>query len=113
MATMADGIAVGRPGDVPFTIVQEHVDEIRTVTEEQLSRAVLLLLERAKLVVEPAGAAGACGAFCVALDMALAIMPAMPAPMPMPAPSPTPAAAPPPEGFLAASPMALAAWYFM
>ncbi len=59
MATMADGIAVGRPGDVPFALVQEFVDEVRTVTEEQISRAVLLLLERAKLVVEPAGAAAA------------------------------------------------------
>ena len=59
MATMADGIAVGRPGDVPFAVVQEHVDEIMTVSEEQISRAALLLLERAKLVVEPAGAAAA------------------------------------------------------
>lgn len=57
MPTMADGIAVGRPGDVPFAIVKEYVDEVRTVTEEEVSRAVLLLLERAKLVVEPAGAA--------------------------------------------------------
>jgi threonine dehydratase len=59
MATMADGIAVGRPGDAPFAIISERVDEIVTVSEEQLSRAVLLLLERAKLVVEPAGAAAA------------------------------------------------------
>ena len=59
MSTMADGIAVGRPGDVPFALVQEFVDEIITVSEEQISRAVLLLLERAKLVVEPAGAAAA------------------------------------------------------
>ena len=59
MATMADGIAVGRPGDVPFALVQEYVDDVRTVSEEQISRAVLLLLERAKLVVEPAGAAAA------------------------------------------------------
>ena len=57
MSTMADGIAVGRPGDVPFAIVEESVDRIITVTEEQLSRAVLMLLERAKLLVEPAGAA--------------------------------------------------------
>jgi threonine dehydratase len=57
MHTMADGIAIGRPGDVPFALVREHVDEIRTVSEEALSRALLLLLERAKLVVEPAGAA--------------------------------------------------------
>jgi threonine dehydratase len=57
MATMADGIAVGCPGDVPFAAVQEHVDEIRTVTEESLSTALLTLIERAKVVVEPAGAA--------------------------------------------------------
>ncbi|MFE5970313.1 threonine ammonia-lyase [Streptomyces sp. NPDC056463] len=54
--TMADGIKVGRPGDVPFAIVREYVDEIRTVSEDALSSALLLCLERAKLVVEPAGA---------------------------------------------------------
>jgi threonine dehydratase len=57
MATMADGIAVGHPGEVPFAIVQKLVDEVRTVSEESLSRALLHCLERAKLVVEPAGAA--------------------------------------------------------
>ncbi|MEV5845226.1 threonine ammonia-lyase [Streptomyces sp. NPDC090075] len=55
-ATMADGIRVGRPGDVPFAIVRDLVDEVRTVGEDQLSAALLLCLERAKLVVEPAGA---------------------------------------------------------
>lgn len=55
-ATMADGIKVGRPGDVPFGIVRELVDEVRTVSEDELSTALLLCLERAKLVVEPAGA---------------------------------------------------------
>ncbi len=57
MATMADGIAVGCPGEVPFEAIQRYVDEIVTVSEESLSRALLMLLERAKLVVEPAGAA--------------------------------------------------------
>ena len=57
MNTMADGIAVGVPGDVTFRAVQEHVDDIVTVSEESLSRAVLAVLERAKMVVEPAGAA--------------------------------------------------------
>jgi threonine dehydratase len=57
MATMADGIAVGCPGEVPFALVRQHVDEIVTVSEESLSRALLMLLERAKMVVEPAGAA--------------------------------------------------------
>jgi threonine dehydratase len=57
MTTMADGIAVGRPGAVPFALVERYVDDVVTVSEESLSRALLLLLERAKLVVEPAGAA--------------------------------------------------------
>ena len=57
MSTMADGIAVGCPGEVPFAAVQKYVDQILTVSEESLSQALLMLLERAKLVVEPAGAA--------------------------------------------------------
>lgn len=55
--TMADGIAVGEPGPVPFAHVAELVDGVLTVSEEALSRALLLCLERAKLVVEPAGGA--------------------------------------------------------
>jgi threonine dehydratase len=58
MSTMADGIAVGRPGDITFPIIEALVDDIVTVSEEGLSRGLLLCLERAKLVVEPAGAAG-------------------------------------------------------
>jgi len=57
MTTMADGIAVGKPGDVPFQIIQQHVDEIRTVSEASLARALLLTLERSKLQVEAAGIA--------------------------------------------------------
>ena len=57
MATIADGIAVGCPGDVTFRHVQELVDRVVTVDEDALSRGLLLCLERAKLVVEPAGAA--------------------------------------------------------
>ena len=57
MSTMADGIAVGCPGEVPYAIIRELVDSIETVSEDTLSRAVLFLLERAKLLVEPAGAA--------------------------------------------------------
>ena len=56
MSTMADGIAVGLPGDVTFPIVRDLVDSVETVTEGGMSRALLFLLERAKLVVEPAGA---------------------------------------------------------
>ncbi len=57
MSTMADGIAVGRPGEVPFAHVAQHVSRIVTVDEDALSRAMLLCMERAKLIVEPAGAA--------------------------------------------------------
>ncbi|WP_442914249.1 threonine ammonia-lyase [Kribbella sp. NBC_01245] len=57
MSTMADGIAVGLPGKVPFAAIQKYVDQVVTVDENALSKALLLVLERAKLVVEPAGAA--------------------------------------------------------
>ena len=57
MNTMADGIAVGRPGEVPFEIIQALTDSIETVSENSISGALLFLLERSKLVVEPAGAA--------------------------------------------------------
>ena len=56
-ATMADGIAVGAPGELTLAHVRELVDDVRTVSEEDLSRALLFCLERAKLVVEPAGVA--------------------------------------------------------
>jgi threonine dehydratase len=56
--TMADGIAVSRPGDIPFGILSTAAERVVTVTEESLSRGLLLCLERAKQVVEPAGAAG-------------------------------------------------------
>jgi threonine dehydratase len=57
MATIADGIAVARPGDLTLAHVRALVDEMVTVSEESLSRALLMCLERAKLLVEPAGAA--------------------------------------------------------
>jgi len=57
LVTMADGIAVGTPGLVPFTLLREAGTEVRTVSEEDLSRALLLVAERGKLLVEPSGAA--------------------------------------------------------
>ncbi len=57
-ATMADGIAVARPGALPTSVLAGSGAAIVTVTEENLSRGLLLCLERAKQVVEPAGAAG-------------------------------------------------------
>ncbi|MCG2620622.1 threonine ammonia-lyase [Arthrobacter sp. I2-34] len=58
VSTMADGIAVGRPGQLPFAIIRELVDDVVTVSEDALARALIFLLERSKLVVEPAGAVG-------------------------------------------------------
>lgn len=55
--TIADGIAVKQPGPLTLAHVEALVDEVVTVTDEQLADAVVLLLERAKLVVEPSGAA--------------------------------------------------------
>jgi threonine dehydratase len=56
--TMADGIAVARPGELTVSLLAREHAHIVTVTEENLSRGLLLCLERAKQVVEPAGAAG-------------------------------------------------------
>jgi threonine dehydratase len=56
--TMADGIAVARPGTLAVEIIAALADRVVTVSEENLSRALLICLERAKQVVEPAGAAG-------------------------------------------------------
>jgi threonine dehydratase len=55
--TIAEGIAVKRPGELTRAIIEEKLDEIVTVTDEEISEAIVLLLERAKLVVEGAGAA--------------------------------------------------------
>jgi threonine dehydratase len=57
-ATMADGIAVSRAGDTCYAILSRLAERVVTVSEETLSRALLLCLERAKQLVEPAGAAG-------------------------------------------------------
>ncbi|MBY0687415.1 threonine ammonia-lyase [Microbacterium marinilacus] len=56
--TIADGILVNRPGDVPFSVIRELVDDVVTVSDDDIARALLVLLERAKVVVEPAGAVG-------------------------------------------------------
>ena len=57
-STIADGIAVAKPGILNFDLVREFVDEVVTVTDDEAAKALLVLLERAKLVVEPAGAVG-------------------------------------------------------
>lgn len=55
VSTIADGIAVGRPGQLPFTIIKNLVDDVHTVSEDEIARALIFLMERNKLVVEPAG----------------------------------------------------------
>ena len=56
VATLADGIALKAPSDLTLAHVKAYVDDVVTVSDEETSRALLLLLERAKAVVEPAGA---------------------------------------------------------
>ncbi|TVR64041.1 MAG: threonine ammonia-lyase [Gemmatimonadales bacterium] len=56
--TLADGIAVKAPGAVTFPLLQRYVDDLVLVGEEEIARAILLLLEREKSMVEGAGAAG-------------------------------------------------------
>jgi threonine dehydratase len=56
LPTIADGIAVGRPGEKTFELMKRHVDEMQLVGDDAISRAILLFLERKKLVVEGAGA---------------------------------------------------------
>ncbi len=58
LSTIADGIAVGHPGELTFSHISQLADGVTTVSEEDLSRALLFCLERSKLVVEPAGAVG-------------------------------------------------------
>ncbi len=58
IATIADGIAVKRPGTLTFSIIQRLVDDVVLVNDEAIISAVLLLMERNKMLVEGAGAAG-------------------------------------------------------
>ncbi len=56
VSTIADGIAVKEPGDLTFELVDKYVDEIVTVNDDEISTAILTLMEQQKLVVEGAGA---------------------------------------------------------
>ena len=57
LSTIADGVALKRPGNLTLAHIVAYVDEVVTVTDEAIARAVLSLVERAKQVVEPSGAA--------------------------------------------------------
>ncbi len=56
VSTIADGIAVKQPGENTFKLVSEYVDEIVTVTEDEISSAILALIEQQKMIAEGAGA---------------------------------------------------------
>jgi len=66
--TIADGIAVARPGKLNFDIIKDTVDEVVTVSDDDIARALVMLLERAKLVVEPAGAVGVAAILAEKID---------------------------------------------
>jgi threonine dehydratase len=56
--TIADGIAVSKPGAIPFALIAANIDKVVTVNDDQIARAIVTMLERSKMVVEPAGAVG-------------------------------------------------------
>jgi threonine dehydratase len=55
--TIADGIAVNMPGKIPFGLIKANITKVVKVSDDEIAKAIVLLLERAKMVVEPAGAA--------------------------------------------------------
>ena len=69
VSTIADGIAVKQPGDLTYDFCQKYVDEIVTVTEDEISAAILALMERQKLVAEGAGAVAVAAAMFDKVDL--------------------------------------------
>ena len=69
VSTIADGIAVKKPGDLTYEICSKYVDEIVTVTDDEISAAILALMEQQKLVTEGAGAAAVAAAMFGKVDI--------------------------------------------
>ena len=69
VSTIADGIAVKRPGDLTYATVEKYVDEIVTVTDDEISAAILALMEQQKLVTEGAGAVSVAAAMFGKVDI--------------------------------------------
>ena len=69
VSTIADGIAVKKPGDLTYDICSKYVDEIVTVTDDEISAAILALMEKHKLVTEGAGAIAVAAAMFDKLDI--------------------------------------------
>lgn len=64
MFTIADGIAVKRPGEITMKYINKYADGILTVTDDEIASTIISLIERAKEIVEPAGAAGLAAVLC-------------------------------------------------
>ena len=69
VSTIADGIAVKQPGDLTYDFCSKYVDEIVTVTDDEISAAILALMEKQKLVAEGAGAVGVAAAMFNKVDL--------------------------------------------
>lgn len=69
-ATLADGIALKRPGEITLPILRDLLDDLVAVDEEDIADAMVLLLERAKLLVEGAGAVGVAAVLSGAVEVA-------------------------------------------
>jgi len=69
VSTIADGIAVKKPGDTTFEICSKYVDEIVTVSDDEISAAILALMEQHKLVTEGAGAVSVAAAMFDKIDL--------------------------------------------
>ncbi len=69
VSTIADGIAVKKPGDLTYDICSKYVDEIVTVSDDEISAAILALMEKHKLVTEGAGAVAVAAAMFGHLDL--------------------------------------------
>ena len=69
VSTIADGIAVKKPGALTYELCKQYVDEIVTVTDDEISAAILALMEQHKLVTEGAGAVGVAAAMFGTLDL--------------------------------------------
>ncbi|MFW6152941.1 MAG: pyridoxal-phosphate dependent enzyme, partial [Halobacteriota archaeon] len=67
--TIADGIATGGISDLTLSLIEAHVDEVVEVSDEAIARGILVLLERAKQLVEGAGAAAVAGLLSDAVDV--------------------------------------------
>lgn len=70
VSTFADGIAVKHPGDTTYQLVKQYVDEIVTVTEDEIAAAILALIEKQKMIAEGAGAVAVAAAMFQKVDLA-------------------------------------------